>query len=260
MTSAAPRKPISNVVGIALMLIGIFIFAINNALGKWLLVKYSVGKLMLVRSIAALIMLIPLIRRESIPDFSKGSLPALQILRAFLSAFEVAMFFWAISYLPLADAATVYLASPIFVTALSVILLGEIVGWRQWTAVLMGFTGVVLALRPSAASFSMPALIALTGSGCFAFLMIITRRLGTIPNTVLVVGQIAGMLLFGAVTAPFAWIKLTARLCFYGALRRVINVGAILCQRFAKAGACECRRAVSIHKHRLGNHVGLYGV
>ena len=49
------------------------------------------------------------------------------------------MFFWAVSYLPLADTTTFYLAGPIYVTALSVLLLRERVGWRRWTAVLIGF-------------------------------------------------------------------------------------------------------------------------
>ena len=80
-----------------------------------------------------------------------------------MSSLEVAMFFWAVSYLPLADTTTFYLAGPIYVTALSVLLLGERVGWRRWTAVLIGFVGVVIALRPSSSSFTLPALIALVG-------------------------------------------------------------------------------------------------
>ena len=91
-------------------------------------------------------------------------------------------------------------------TALSVMLLGENVGWLRWIAVLVGFGGVLLALRPSAATFTLPALIALTGSMCFALLMIATRALRELSNTVLVAGQIGGTLLFGAVVAPLAWV------------------------------------------------------
>jgi len=107
----------------------------------------------------------------------------------FLSALEVAMFFWAVSYLPLADTTTFYLAGPIYVTALSVLLLRERVGWRRWTAVLIGFTGVVIALRPSSASFTLPALIALTGSIFYALLMITTRALRDTNDTVLITTQ-----------------------------------------------------------------------
>ena len=75
----------------------------------------------------------------------------------------MACFFWAVAYLPLADVMTFYLAGPIFVTAMPA-LLGEQVGWRRWSAVLVGFVGVMICLGPAAAAFTWPALIALVGS------------------------------------------------------------------------------------------------
>ena len=121
------------------------------------------------------------------------------------------MFFWAVSYLPLADTVTFYLAGPIYVTALSVVLLREPVGWRRWTAVLVGFTGVLLALRPSAATVTLPAMIALLGSILFAVSMIVTRMLRETANTVLVTGNLLATLLFGAIISPFAWVTPSAR-------------------------------------------------
>jgi drug/metabolite transporter (DMT)-like permease len=206
-SSASASAARSTIAGIGLMLTGIALFSINDALGKWLLTTYSVGELLLIRSITALILLAPFIRQAGVAAFTRAPRPGLQILRVVLSTLEVAMFFWAVSYLPLADTVTFYLAGPIYVTALSVILLGEKVGWHRWTAVLVGFVGVLLALRPSAASFTLPALIALTGSVIFACLMIVTRSLRETPNTVLVAGQLAGTLLFGIVMVPFGWIN-----------------------------------------------------
>ena len=101
----------------------------------------------------------------------------LQLFRVVLSTLEVAAFFLATVYLPLADVITYYLACPIFVTALSAIVLRERVGWRRWSAVLIGFCGVLIALRPSAQTISWPAMIALGGSLSFAVLMLITRSL-----------------------------------------------------------------------------------
>jgi drug/metabolite transporter (DMT)-like permease len=106
---------------------------------------------------------------------------------------------------------TFYLAAPIYVTAFSVILLGEKVGWRRWAAVVVGFVGVVLALRPSAATFTLPALIALAGSVIFALLMIATRKLCETLNTVLVAGQVGGTFLFGVIAAPPVWITPSVR-------------------------------------------------
>ena len=204
--SAAAGASKSAAAGIGLMLAGIALFSLNDALGKWLLTTYSVGELLLVRSVTALVLLAPFVHRAGIAAFTQAPRRKLQALRILLSTLEVAMFFWAVSYLPLADAVTFYLAGPIYVTALSVVLLGEEVGWRRWTAVLIGFAGVLLALRPSAASLTLPAIIALVGSMIFALLMIATRLLRDTSNTVLVAGQLAGTLLFGAVVAPFGWV------------------------------------------------------
>src|SRR5436190_2983353 len=192
--------------GIAFMLAGITLFSINDALGKWLLATYSVAELLLIRSLSAVLLMAPFLWQAGWMAFRAAPKPGLQLVRVALSTLEVAMFFWAVSYLPLADTVTFYLAGPIYVTALSVVLLGEKVGWHRWTAVVVGFVGVLLALRPSAASFTLPALIALTGSVIFACLMIVTRLLRETQNTVLVAGQLAGTLLFGVVMLPFGWI------------------------------------------------------
>jgi drug/metabolite transporter (DMT)-like permease len=188
------------------MLSGTFLFSLNDALGKWLLLDYSLGELLLVRSVAGLLLLLPFVRQVGVTAFTLAPRPGLQIARVILSTVEVAMFFWAVSYLPLADAVTFYLAGPIYVTALSVLLLGETVGWRRWSAVLIGFLGVVVAMRPSSASFTVPALIALGGSIVFALVMIVTRLLRETSNTVLVTGQIAGTLIYGLAAAPFGWM------------------------------------------------------
>src|SRR5213592_1648620 len=89
--------------GIGLMLAGTFLFSVNDALGKWLLADYSIGELLLVRSVAGLILLAPLIRQTGIAGFRSAPRPALQIVRVILSTVEVALFFLAVSQLPLAD-------------------------------------------------------------------------------------------------------------------------------------------------------------
>ena len=219
--------------GIGLMLAGVGLFALNDALGKWLLTTYSVGELLLIRSIAALVLLAPFMREAGLTALTAAPRPGLQIARVILSTLEVTMFFWAVSYLPLADTVTFYLAGPIYVTALSVMLLGERVGWRRWTAVLVGFGGVLLALRPSAATFTLPALIALTGSMCFALLMIATRMLRETSNTVLVGGQIVGTLLFGAMLAPFRWVTPSLRDFMLLSLFGVVSIVALACVNYS---------------------------
>ena len=215
--------------GIGLMLAGIFLFAVNDALGKWLVAVYPVGELLLVRSVTALALLFPFIWQTGKAAFIHMERPRLQALRVGLSSLEVAMFFWAAAYLPLADVVTFYLASPIYVTAASAFLLKEQVGWRRWIAVLAGFCGVLLALRPSPATLTLPALIALTGSISFAMLMIATRVLRNTPNTVLVANQITGTLIFGMLAVPIGWITPSVLDLSLLSLFGVISIVALVC-------------------------------
>src|SRR5215831_20982413 len=101
-------SPTGPLAGIGWMLAGIAMFSLNDALGKWLLADYSVGELLLIRSAAALLLLAPFIRNSGVAAFTTAPQPMLQIVRIVLSTLEVAMFFWAVSYLPLADAVTFY--------------------------------------------------------------------------------------------------------------------------------------------------------
>ena len=197
--------------GIGFMLMAVFLFALNSAAGKWLVAKYPVGEFMLIRSSFTLLFLSPLIWHAGRAAFTSVPRPGVQVLRVVLASLEVAMFFWAVSYLPLADTTTFYLAGPIYVTALSVLLLREAVGWRRWTAVLIGFTGVVIALRPSSSSFTLPALIALAGSVTYALVMITTRMLRQTNDIMLMTTYFIGAVAFGLVTVPFGWITPTTQ-------------------------------------------------
>src|SRR3984893_3986327 len=100
--------------GIGLMLLSIFMFSFGDALGKFMVATYSVGQLLWLRACAGLLVLLPMIWRHR-AAFMQLERPWLQLLRVTLSTLEVAAFFLATVYLPLADVITYYLASPIFV-------------------------------------------------------------------------------------------------------------------------------------------------
>ena len=214
--------------GIALMLIAIWMFSFGDALGTFIVATYSVGQLLLLRAAASLVLLSPAIWQNR-AAFRAIQRPGLQLVRVTLSTVEVAAFFAASVYLPLADVITYYLAAPIFVTAASALFLGEKVGWRRWSAIMVGFVGVMIALRPSTQAFSWPAMIALAGSASFAALMIITRSLRGTPDVVLTTAQFCGTLLFGIVVAPFGWI--TPSLPDFGlfVVAGCISIGAAMC-------------------------------
>src|SRR5580692_3854384 len=214
--------------GIALMLLSISMFSFGDALGKYIVATYSVGQLLWLRACAALLVLMPLMWRQR-KTFTPLERPWLQLLRVVLSTLEVAAFFLATVYLPLADVTTYYLACPIFVTALSAIVLRERVGWRRWSAVLIGFCGVLIALRPSAQTVTWPAMIALAGCMAFAVLMLITRSLRATSDIVLASAQFAGTFAFGVVLAPFGWVTPTLGSLSLFIVAGCISVCALLC-------------------------------
>ena len=108
-------------------------------------------------------------------------------------------------------------------------MLREQVGWRRWSAVLIGFCGVLIALRPSAQTVSWPALIALGGSMSFAFLMLITRSLRATPDIVLASTQFIGTFALGAVMSPFGWVTPTLGSLGLFAAAGCVSVGALMC-------------------------------
>jgi drug/metabolite transporter (DMT)-like permease len=190
--------PVGAIGGIVMMLLGVLFFALNDTMGKWLLGTYAVGQLMLVRSISGLCVMVPAIHRVGLGGFRDAPRPGLQLVRAGFSTLEASLFFWGVSTLPLAEVMTYYMAGPIYVTALSPLLLGEQVGWRRWAAIAVGFCGVALALRPSLGSLSVGAVCALAGSFFYALFLVTTRKLAAVPGAVLMTGQLVSSLIFGA--------------------------------------------------------------
>ncbi|HEX2137400.1 MAG TPA: DMT family transporter [Microvirga sp.] len=207
VSSARDRSALA---GIGLMLLGLFLFSVNDVMGKWLVATYSVGQVLLLRSAAALLVLAPFVLRQGI-TWRLPPQPGLHALRVVFSTLEVACFYWAVAYLPLADVTTYYLAGPIYVAAIAVFWLGESLDRRRIMTIVVGFVGVLIALRPSGATLTPPAFIALAGSIFFALLMTTTRKLRNTSDTTLVLGQILGALAFGVAASPFSWVPPSGR-------------------------------------------------
>ncbi len=156
--------------GIGLMLLGIFLFSLNDALGKYLVATYSVGQLLLIRSVAALVLLSPFDLARRAPISRAAAAGAAGAARGAFDA-EVAAFFGAVTYLPLADVMTFYLAG----ADLRDGAVGDFARRAGRLAALERGRGRLLRrddrAQPSAQTFSWPALIALAGSFSFALLM-----------------------------------------------------------------------------------------
>ena len=104
--------------GILLMLLGDFMFALNDAMGKWLVASFSVGQVVLVRSIGAFFVLGPLIARQGAGRLFSIDRPVAQFLRVVATTVDTAFFYAAVIWLPLADVMSFYMAGPIYVAAL----------------------------------------------------------------------------------------------------------------------------------------------
>ena len=213
MTSVKPANSLTALsptrLGILVMLLAMFLFSLNDAMGKWLVSTYSVGQVLLLRSVVALVILLPFLVKSGLGPIISAERPMLQFARVVFSTAEVFCFYWAVYFLPLADVMTYWLAAPIYVAALSPILLKEKVGPIRWAAIGVGFVGVLIALTPSGEINPLAIAVSVIGTLAFALMVITGRSLRSTPDTTLVFFQIMGALVAGLVLTPFAWVTPT---------------------------------------------------
>jgi drug/metabolite transporter (DMT)-like permease len=208
-----------------------FIFGLSNVLVKWSTTEYPVGEALFIRSITALALIAPFVRFSDLLNAARSN-PGTHLLRMVLTAAELGCYYWAIAYLQLADVSAFYLSSPIMLTVLSAVALRETVDRARWIAIVVGFIGVLVALRPSQHALAWPACIALVGSAMYAVILTMTRWLRRTPNVVLVVLQLAAVVIGGALTMPFAWVTPTWPALFVLAIIGIVSiVGSILLNR-----------------------------
>ena len=129
-----------------------------------------------------------------------------QIIRGVMLVASAMLFIMALRYMALADAASVGFVSPLLITMLSVPMLGEVVGIRRWTAILVGFLGVLVVIRPGTGAFQPAALLVLGSSMSWAIASILTRRMSKTEDTraTLLWSAIIGLVLLSFLL-PFEW-------------------------------------------------------
>lgn len=178
----------------AWILLGVFGGLFLDLCAKELLQTYSLVEFVLVRSAIAIVIFLALAR----PVF--GGLAQLRtsrwrwhLLRTTLAAGAMFGFFYGLSLMPLVNALTLGFTAPLMVTALSVPFLKEHVGWRRWLAVIVGFIGVLVMLRPGSSEFTMASGAVLFAAFCYATQAITARYLGNTESTLsLIVYVVAG--------------------------------------------------------------------
>ena len=136
--------------------------------------------------------------------------PKLQLIRGLLLFCANILFFYSISIISLAKALTLAFIAPLIVTLLSPILLGEKVGFRRWAAVIVGFIGSLIVIRPGFVEFNLASSAALGTGVMYGFYLIVTRKLHNSDNpllTLLLTGTVGAII--GSIIMPAVWVQPT---------------------------------------------------
>ena len=210
VTLPADRSASTPARAILLMVAAMAVLTVNDAIAKWLTQRVPVGEVLAVRGAMVVVMAVAWAA-------ARGRLADLRVrrwrpnlMRGALMATSTFLFVTSLSLLPIADAIAISFAGPIFGTVLGAVILGERVGWRRWSAVAVGFVGVVVMVRPTPEMIRLAALIPL-GAALFGALRdVVTRRLGTGGESTLAILVVSTSVvaLAGLTTLPFGWVPL----------------------------------------------------
>jgi len=198
--------------GIAYAVVGIAFMALFDAMAKFLGEGYHVVQLVFFRNFFGLLFVLLLVARSGGLASLRSRHPVLHGLRAAFALGATFSFFIGLQFMPLAEAFAITFTGPIFITVLSIPVLGETVGRRRWTAVLVGFVGVAIMLRPGSEALRVEALLPLTAALCYAFVMLLSRKLSRREpvGAVMFWTALIGTLVSG-VALPFEWLVPTPR-------------------------------------------------
>jgi drug/metabolite transporter (DMT)-like permease len=193
-------------IGIALMCGAVASFACLDATAKYLNHHMDTLQVVWARYLSAFVVAFLFVNPWNRPGLVITERPVLQIVRSSLLLGSTIFNFLAIRYLQLDQALAIMFSTPFFVAILSGPMLGEWVRWRRWTAIIVGFIGVLVVTRPGTGSMHPAALFALGGAVCYAFYSISTRVLSRTDTseTTLFYSNLVGALVMAPVV-PFVW-------------------------------------------------------
>lgn len=224
-------SPEQNRRGILAMLAAMALFVGNDTLMKLAREVYPTGQAITLRTAFALLASLVLVLAFQDGPKLRLAMRPIVLLRGLIDAGVTLTFIWALAKLPLADVTAILLAAPIIIVALAVVLRIERVGWRRTVAVLVGFCGVLVVLRPAADSFNAAALVALAAACLAACRDLLTRRIGNeIPSTVVALMTTA---IVGLVACSYGvfevWQPIWQRETVYVAAAATLMTAASVC-------------------------------
>ena len=201
-----------NLLGVSLLLTGVGFLTVMDSVAKWLVGSdYSVMQIIALRGWIIVVILTLMLPRLGGVAALKTGRPLGHLLRVAVGFFAPFLFFTALKTMPLADTTVIFFGGATFLmTALSVPLFGERVGFHRWGAIAVGFVGVWIAAQPGSAVFQMDALLALGAGAAYALFMLATRWLGTSEGTFRqVYFYNLGVAIIGSAALPFVFVPMT---------------------------------------------------
>ncbi|MFZ9627158.1 MAG: DMT family transporter [Burkholderiaceae bacterium] len=192
--------------GIGLVAIAVFLFAITDAISKYMTQHYPTGYILWIRFFFHTLVLIVVVGSRQGLGFIRTRRPGIQLTRGLLLPLAALMFVTGLSQMPLAETAAITFVSPFLVTLLAVIMLKEKVDLGQWLAIGFSFAGVLLIIRPGADVFGWAALLPLGTALSMAIYQVLTRRIAGLESayTSIFYPGLVGLALF-SLALPFNW-------------------------------------------------------
>lgn len=170
-------KTNSNIKGIIFLVLAALVISIQNIAIKWIGGDYSALEIVAFRSLVALPATLIFYRYEGQRGLPKTQNLKLQYFRGLLLFLSYTTFMMGLAALPLADIEAIRFSAPLMITLLSVFMLGEKVGPRRWVALMVGFLGVLLIVKPGSANFNLGSVFILLSVLFYALMVILTRKL-----------------------------------------------------------------------------------
>jgi len=212
----------NNLVGIMTMCGGVAALCINDALAKSLMDHYSPIQIIFLRNIIALPFAFMVALKMGGSRSLRSSRVHVHFMRGVVWIAATVMFFTSIHHLGLAEATALAFVAPLFITALSAIFIAR-VGWRRWLAVSVGFLGVLVIVRPGAATFELISLLPIATAFTYAILMLSARFVDTresmwtlllyLSLTSAILTSIPVIFVWSPVRAEDIWLFLAIALC-----------------------------------------------
>jgi len=192
--------------GILLIVGAVSTFSVLDTIAKYLSQTYPVPMIVWARYVFHVLFMLFVLGHSTGRGLVRTRRPGLQVIRGLVLAASSMFFFSALARLPIAEASAITFVSPLLLTAMSVLFLRERVRASAWIAVLVGFVGVLIIVRPGGAIFQPAALLALATAACFATYQLMTRKLAGIDSTIatLFIGAVVGTIVLSLVV-PFFW-------------------------------------------------------